>query len=340
MASRCTQRRVTAALVIGLVGVCACGTCRAALLWYDGFSLQRDGGDYVGGGLAGQDGGAGTFFTGPWLSMPSWPQPQVVIGTSLERDWPLPPPIGDGAGAASLPWTPTIGGAVSDIATEFPNTFVGKQYRAFVEPWNESSQPVGTYYMGFLASWGTGPTLHHRALEMYDADPEDDNHRTLQLGYSEWTGLGNELTLAVRDSDGEEQFATLGSYWSGLPVWFNWDEGRVHFVVLKFELHTDDGDPETTDDRDCISVYLDPLSAIDEPSVPGARIWVNDFRASHMSAITQYTWGTGGETPAAFDELRVGTTYADACSGRVPEPTSLALLVLGMLGPLVGRRWR
>ena len=48
--------------------------------------------------------------------------------------------------------------------------------------------------------------------------------------------------------------------------------------------------------------------------------------------------GANAATSIYFDELRVGTTYADVTPTMVPEPTALSVLAIGMAGLLIHRR--
>ena len=57
-------------------------------------------------------------------------------------------------------------------------------------PWGGFTNPDGTFYMGFLVNYGLGPTIHHRVLEAWSGDQGNDGNRNLQLGYSEFTGVG------------------------------------------------------------------------------------------------------------------------------------------------------
>ncbi len=330
MMSTVFTRRLTVlscAVAIGLFAACVCGTAHATLLWYDGFSLTDGGGDYVvdtpltyqentpevpadpeadppveyqpATYWPAQSGGSGTFFNNPWVT--SW-LGNDVVSPSLERSGQLIPSVGGHAG------------------TPYQNfQQVGRAYREFSSPWGAFTDPDGTFYFGFLATWGTGPTLHHRAVEMYDTDPTNDDYRTFQLGFSEWTGLTTTLTMDVNGTT-----AALAE-----NVNFFVDHGTTHFVVLKFDM-------STTGD-DVVSVYLDPVGTT-EPAVPSAQITTAQFLASHMTATTQFTWGDASQLGTGFDELRVADTFADVAINTLPysvwtpEPASASLFGLGLLG--------
>jgi hypothetical protein len=94
----------------------------------------------------------------------------------------------------------------------------------------------------------------------------------------------------------------------------------------------------------------DPLS---EPSTASADATIlntdaNAFDYGNIGAIRAFVGNQAGTVNAAnwrpagaiqLDEIRLGTTYADMTSTSVvPEPASLALLVLGGLGALAYRR--
>jgi hypothetical protein len=329
MMSSAFTRRLCVAVAIGLLAVC--GSAQAALLWYDGISRASEGGDYIIGdnNVAGQSGGTGTFFNNPWVPSTSWAVEHSIRPKSLHRY------MKDSSVSAQI--YPSVGSRIGDTVNPAYPEYVGRDFRAFASPWGGDTAPVGTYYFGFLATWGTGPVLHHRALEMYNGDIGSDDYRVLQLGYSEWTGLGTSLSLAVDGETGGAVVDTLSE-----NVNFIEDKGAVHFIVLKFDMKESDFDPGTTEDNDVVSVYLDPVGTV-EPGTASAQVSVDDFVATHMSAITNFVWGAGTEKSTGLDELRVGTAFADVANNlqayyHIPEPASMVLIGLGMLGLLAVRR--
>ncbi len=77
-----------------------------------------------------------------------------------------------------------------------------------------------------------------------------------------------------------------------------------------------------------LALYVNPGSS--EPGTPDATMTVADggsFRSLQF-------WGNGGDV--IYDELRIGTTYADVVPG--PEPSSLSFLALSVVGLVVHRR--
>lgn len=289
-----------------------------SLLWYDGFSLESEGGDYVADtALNGTSGGAGTFFAGDWVAADqgdaaSWAHAQ---STGLSRPGLTVPTVGGAAGRE----------------VQFDCCVFTRTSRLFDTPWGGFTDPDGTYYFGFLIDFGTGLVRdpHHRTFEMHFGGFDDNANRNLMLGLSNFAGLGNELALNVRDSVTDTSTNMVLSEEANLN---DLAVQGTHYVVLKFEMST------TSDD--VISAFLDPVGTI-EPA-PSASITVGQFLADRASTNAQFTFNSASPLAAgAFDELRVATSYADVAINTteyIPEPSAIALIGIAFGGCLVARR--
>src|SRR3989304_5004455 len=229
---------LSVATAAGLLAAGVGNTASATLLWYDGFDTTTD--YTAGAALGGQSGGAGSFFSGSWAQAGG--DDHVVSATSLTRPGQI---------------IPSIGGSASDLDAT-PSCITSRTASLFSSPWGGFGDPDDTFYAGFLVTFGTGETKHHRVLEMHDGGFDDSLNRVLQFGYSEFTGVGPDMAIWVKDSsDSSTQQVELSE-----AVDYAQDAGTTHFVVLKFDMST------STDD--VISVYLDPVGTT-EPAVPSAQ---------------------------------------------------------------------
>jgi hypothetical protein len=303
---------------------------QASLLWYDGFSLAGDGGDYTltSAGdvdpLGGQSGGSGTFMTGgPWIQGDAaW-----VLPDSLERTFQ------DNTPAQIVP---SVGGSVGDDpAARTGCCLTARNGMDMATPWGGFTDPDGTTYISFLANFGEGPTLHHRVLEWWDGSVDDAN-KVLEFGISEFSGVGGGAQLGLRVKD-----AVSGTFAPEvlLTNHTTWDEiqGITQSVLLKFEM--------STSGQDTISLYLNPVG--DEGSnTPDAQVAVDQYLMTTLGSFSAFVFGSA--TEPSFDELRVGEAWADVQNNTaphywnvtVPEPASLCLVGLAMLGLACGTRRR
>jgi hypothetical protein len=320
MISHASVRRLRLIVFAAMAGACCLGPPNAAQaveLWYDGFDL----GQYTAGAsIAGQSGGAGTFFTGPWVQPGG--DDQLVLGSSLAKPGQL---------------DPSIGGSLGD--NDAPACCVtGRVARMMTQPWSGRTPPEGTFYIGFLANYGqvvggAVGDVHHRTLEMWEGGFDDVPNRNLMLGYSTFAGLGSQMALMVKDSTS----ATTVTKQLNEHLEFV-DDGDTHCLVMKFELSNTAG-------ADRVSVFLDPMGMV-EPGTPSAQISGADFAGGgmdllldSMGGIVQFSFFGGNlDVAARIDEVRVGTEFADvAC--MIPEPATLSLAGFCALGMLtVARR--
>lgn len=187
---------------------------------------------------------------------------------------------------------PSLGG--SQIST--PNSAVR---RNLSEPWTETTQ--GTYYIGFLANFGTGNyadgedgnDMGYRSVEFYDAS----NSWIFGISYNAYNSpFGRLPSNAPMHLDGFGQF----SQFDGAPASFA-EDGLTHLIVLKFDL-------TTTAASDSLSIYLDPLTT-EEPVIFSAFVGGVDLTLGAIGGFTIY--GGSGTSPV-LDEMRVATTFIDA----------------------------
>jgi hypothetical protein len=261
-------------------------TLRAELLYYEPFLTGSNSaaGEYTIGLLDptigagdGQNpaGGPTPFLTGPWESNVA-----DAINGAVQ------------AQGLSFLGAPSLGG--SQIST--PNSAVRRLLSA---PLTETTQ--GTYYIGFLANFGTGNyadgmdgnDMGYRSVEFYNSA----NTYLFGISYNAYNSpFGRLPDNAPMHLDGFGQFTRL----EGAPASFA-EDGLTHLIVLKFDL-------STTAASDSLSIYLDPLTT-EEPVISNALVAGIDLTLGAIGGFTIYG-GTG--IGPVLDEMRVATTFIDA----------------------------
>jgi hypothetical protein len=188
-------------------------------------------------------------------------------------------------------------------------------------------------YQSFLIDWGTQGTddptqFGKRGYEMWNGGV-GDAFLAVDLFLNHFSGV-TELTLAVTTPSGTVS-APVNGGGLDLPA-LAMANGGTHLVVMKFEF-----DPSTDD---VVTVYLDPTDSVESNWTPAAvaSVATSDLLITHHSAITNFTFSGGGHVPGAFDEVRWGKTFASVTPFGIPEPTTLALFLLGAAGLSMARR--
>ena len=248
MIRRVFTRRLSLLSLAAVIGAMAASTVEAASSGTTGLIPRR----ITLPGRPSEEIPAGRVPFSPVLRAQQGGDDHVVLATSLTRPGQI---------------NPSIGGSAGDNDTVNCCITV-RSGRLFTDPWGGFTDPDGTFYFGFMANFGTG-SKNHRVLEMHNATL-GDSERILQLGYSEYTGVGPNMALWVNDGGG------AGSQQVQLAenVDYATDSGTTHFMVLKFDM--------STSGPDTISVYLDPVGTV-EPVTPSAQITTNEFFADRFA---------------------------------------------------------
>jgi len=196
----------------------------------------------------------------------------------------------------------------------------GRGGRNLATAWDNTTS--GTYYISFLASFGlAGPAVHHRVIEGWSAPSfPGDGARSLQVGYSEFTGLGTTLSLGINNGGGGVNEVDFDN-----NINIATDNGATHLFVLRFDLTTAAG-------GDVVYGYLDPTDLVNEPGSPNALLFGFDFGLAQFGSMVQFVFpGDAPNTTGYLDELRFGTSYADVHPAAIPEPATFSLLGLAGL---------
>jgi hypothetical protein len=290
----------------------------AAPLSYDGFAIGPGfylaGDDSAGVNVLGGQNPANPFYSGGWIQSGGDAQAVFDIGSLTYLD------------------LPTTGGLVTD-SVQFSCCSFGRDGRQLSTTLGTDPAPE-TIYQSFLIDFGTQGTddptqFGFRGYEMWNGGV-GDSFKTLGLFVNHFAGV-NQLTLSITTPSGTDEELVSGG---GLTL----DAlAGVHLMVLRFDF-----DPLLPD---AVSLYLDPTDSIEANWIPAAVVLAasSDLVISHHGTIANFTFSGAGHIPGRFDEVRWGGTFADVTPfgedpTPVPEPASIGLMGLGLLGAFARRR--
>ena len=343
MNRRVLTRRLSLLSIAAAVGVFAAsvgGTAHAALSWYDGYAIDdadpADPTTYVSGVLNGQDGGTGTFFTGSWVQ--GGGDDNVLAAGSLTKQNQSPASTGDKS--SDQPATGCCNTARTGL--NFATPFSGIN---------------GTIYMGFLVNFGLGNKSdpHYRAVEFWDGGVGDD-FLNMSIGVSSFGNYNDPVNdadgpggvtanrqVSVRVDGIRELFGSVVQTNHQLEEHLEFADnrqfGQTHSVVVKFDLTTDDAEIGGVGDK--VSFFLNPEPGDVAEPAPSLVVSGVDINLDRMSSFVVFNFTQANPSnPGGFDELRVGDSWADVAILGVPEPASLSLIGLGVIGLLLGARKR
>jgi hypothetical protein len=260
------------------------------------------------------------FFTGGWEA---WTVGHVVHPTSV--GYINTPTMGGSARVAPIPNPAYTGPATSVCGTDSGALYSGCDGRAarfFATPYDDNANE--TVYISFIANFGEttdGNGMGYRAVEFYPSTSTPGSQwgetRIGELGYNEYWGYDNP---AQQDPATARLGLGLGTQVivTDSPASYNAD-GRNHLFVLKLEF-------SNQADMDSMFLYMDPAST-EEPEIANAEHINTNFTLGAITTTTRY----GGTVPTLanmgdigftglFDELRIGSTYADVLPPGLPVP--------------------
>jgi hypothetical protein len=323
-----------------------CGTAHAVLLSHDPFLIGTDpsAGEYTIGGLNGQNPTI-PFFGGAWVGTTG-----TGFGTLLNTQAisaTKPGLVHASTGGSVAPGDANFDSGFGNGPGPFTGSVSTRAMRPMATGWDLTTS--GDFWIGMLIGYGKqNGVTGYRTWEMWnDATPldgADDGARTLQVGYSGAFGDFNDPTdtdnMLPDTYDGNKLYARINNdattsvqFASGTDIVD--DNGAVHCLVAHFHLSTDRN-------SDQVDLYLDPMgldeSMIGAPDVSFSGI---EFQANIIGAESQFMFETNSTLPDStgiFDELRIGTTYADVACMRVPEPATVSLFGMGALAMLLAAR--
>jgi hypothetical protein len=265
-----------------------------------------------------------SYFEGPWRTSGNAPG-GAVHPSSIS--YATTPNEGGSARVAPVPNPSYVGPATEVCGTSSGSLYSscdGRTARFFATPFTAATNE--TVYISFLANFGeTEGDLGFRGIEFFPdtAVPTGDwsEARFLDLGYNGFYGYNNPLQQNPNTAK-----LGLGLYGQGqqriltdAPSSYN-NDGRTHLFVMRFEF-------SSTNNMDNIYVYMDPAST-SQPELANAEFLAMNFTLSGFSTVTRY----GGTAPTlatmtdllmsggVFDELRIGSTFADVLPPGMPVP--------------------
>jgi hypothetical protein len=200
-------------------------------------------------------------------------------------------------------------------ATTDSGAAVGQYHRSLNAPIN--ADVAGTYYLSAVVTGGDiNSSTFYNQIFLSDSGASS----TVQFGAIYWSNPGGPLVLG-----GWEAGANGGN--------------RVETSVIYNASHTYFGVLKLVTGATSDSVFMQFYDATAGDIVPSTEptTWQASTTANVVGLLDRVIWQGGAG--AQLDEVRVATTWGSAVGQAVPEPSSLALVVAGLLS-LICYAWK
>jgi hypothetical protein len=179
-----------------------------------------------------------------------------------------------------------------------------------------TSTTVGTYYLSFMAAYGTvtdpntnaAADLGFRTTEIWPEGGSVGNDAgRFEIGYQGFAGPADQQI--ARNARLHFTGPGTNGYQYLTDTTFTEDNNNTHLIVMKMTM-------SDQNNGDTIALFLDP-TVVDEPIVPSAVAANINFTMSAIATISVFGTPTG--IRPTFDELRFGTEYIDVLP-ELPKP--------------------
>ena len=239
-----------------------------------------------------------------------------TVGSSPNGPW-----TGGNANLAVTSGNLTYPG-LTDLGGNQLNVTSGVSAGTVAAPFNGSMVTSGTVYYSFLADCTALPTANNYITSLLTSGTPNGSSDALAFYVGQQTA-GSQFRVGVRHG------GSGATYTSGAWATLN----TVNLFVVAYTFN-----PSTSDDA--VSLWVNPtpggsmptadVSFVQSGATDATGLQIVGFKA--QSAATAGNW--------IFDDLRIGDTWGDVIPGSVPEPSSVALGGLSLLGVLMARRNR